>query len=1629
MDSRTGSPTSNTDHETPADQEETVERSSIRDISGNESQNNERTDGSSAVNSVHGRAESLGAISPTGPESGDEATTSDEEVASLGVSQSREQNTDDGNGDGSAGDRLSENSDEGEAYRHELDDDIMEAIIGAAAETGNDANSDQYTVSSGYPSGYLTELSESSSDDGRHGDANPGTASRTTNVVQLLEHPPSGDLWEAISDHQIERVEELLAGDPELSNSKALVEHDDEGQEPFVTPLYLAVVYRQPRIVEALLKYGADVDAFSTHIAGGISALHSAAIMADYTSVRLLLSQGATIDIQRASGITPLHDAITRQKVDIVQCLLEEGADPTLRDNELNSAFHLAAQFDSVEILDLLWAATADPETQIAEVNALRSTLLHIASGNNCSNVVKWLLDKGADPSLRDGAQNSAFHLAAQFDSVKILDLLWAATADPETQITEKNASDNAPLHTASANDCPEVVRWLLDRGANVDQVGEYQRTPLHMASIEGNDGIVLILLKNRAQIDPLDSDSQTPLLLACANLQGEVMKTLFYHCASTTTVDSSGRGCLHHVVQGHDQLGEGSKSFPEYLEYLAGRGAVVDQEDHHGSTPLMDACQGQNPELIQTLLDLGADINRKGHMGWTPIFYACKKPDNGSLDLLLRRGADVTVTMTGEYTPLHAVCSWGIISNVRLLLKYNAPVTALDGDGNTPLLKAADNKAVDIMLELIKTREYFPNNPVTDPAFIEPPKSAAKIVGVFLNSFDVEARGYSERDLESLLHWAVSHGRFELIQKCLRYRRKALFWRTGGEATWLHVAAQYGHSGIINNLFSKIDAAKEASGGITALNVATAHGHLDTARALLEIIARDSPNADEASCAKARAIIHWNGRRESPLTLSISRKHKDLEKLFFSELKALGEVSGTTLDSIKESELLEILAEWEKPGRESLLKHLLQHWLPAPSNTDVRYWSALHWAVHGSAAVVVWWLLSKGGYRSGDAIRDCQKDPLVKADAIGQIIQNLLRNPPPQMYEIANPVDDERPFPPRPMDWENQRPDLHGFVMTVYSQNGKTVVPYTRDTLHGIIYSQGPTALSRRVEMLEQRDLNILKKKLGNVLSDDQSLPNIWNQSRTPSGGVRSTITHRRLRHDFSGSSENLKLRWIHLPVNELQLTKDLVTRLSHDSGRSEMDHRNFMKFFNRSWTELAAGARQHYMKPLCLRAQIDERGKFRTCTAVYMPYLTLGEYDPKNPKKRTLSGLKESGDDNLISRRDSRHIAHVPLTLDQYYYPGISDTSYRDKTQVFSKYLEEHHEKVVSSTSRSKKKQILMVDQLWIWIIDDQSVITSTSQRQEESSTVSSQDARDSSMSTLLQHVLNDIAYGETRGRSERPTSVNEVMQLALGAATGFFIEKCVQLADGTFKGPLEVFRESIRDVANRETELFQNFLKDLKQEIEKRKARTERISSRSGRPSIRELPNNPHYIISEETELLDQIRDINDELHMLRSLAEDQEIVWKQAFADMETQGRFSCTPTEIARDLDGMILEAEMTRDSIDTLLDLRQKQASLAETEAGRLQANDTARQSNNIYVFTLVTIFFLPLSWLTSLFALNIASFPHNGGTIEYQPQWLFPILCGDLPPNLKKTRANIVHESRCDERVFQYSHFRPVEG
>ena len=77
------------------------------------------------------------------------------------------------------------------------------------------------------------------------------------------------------------------------------------------------------------------------------------------------------------------------------------------------------------------------------------------------------------------------------------------------------------------------------------------------------------------------------------------------------------------------------------------------------------------------------------------------------------------------------------------------------------------------------------------------------------------------------------------------------------------------------------------------------------------------------------------------------------------------------------------------------------------------------------------------------------------------------------------------------------------------------------------------------------------------------------------------------------------------------------------------------------------------------------------------------------------------------------------------------------------------------------------------------------------------------------------------------------------------------------------------------------------------------------------------------------------------------------------------------------------QAERIYKSITDLLDLKQKHANAFEARFARDQAAGTARQSQTIMVFTIVTIVFLPLSFIAALFTINIEEFPHPNGSDE----------------------------------------------
>ncbi|QSZ36823.1 hypothetical protein DSL72_006706 [Monilinia vaccinii-corymbosi] len=385
-------------------------------------------------------------------------------------------------------------------------------------------------------------------------------------------------------------------------------------------------------------------------------------------------------------------------------------------------------------------------------------------------------------------------------------------------------------------------------------------------------------------------------------------------------------------------------------------------------------------------------------------------------------------------------------------------------------------------------------------------------------------------------------------------------------------------------------------------------------------------------------------------------------------------------------------------------------------------------------------------------------------------------------------------------------------------------------------------------------------------------------------------------------------------------------------------------------------------------------------------MPYLTIGTYHSGEDKSATTA--TPMAFDESINERNSREAIHEPITLDQYYYPTIVNTSARDNDQVLSKFLQSKCKQPegAKSLGASSEKKILIAGQLWIWIIDEKTIITATTENLNNIPPKSLQ-VDPKSFGGLLQTALDNILHGEAKSLFERATTAQSVMELLLGVATRSFIDHSVAIPNEKSKGPIEIFRESIRDVCRPTKSLFRDFLRGLR-EAEKQKGQlpVEEVDSKS--PETKPASSNRYHVISSETELLDMIRDIRDELHMLNSLAEDQEFVWKQAFASNDVMNLNSCTPTDIKKDLTSMLSEANRTENYINTLLDLRR-------AEFGRLQASDSARQSNIIFIFTIITIIFLPLSFLTSLFALDVSDFPHDSEGVKYKAWWLFPILFG----------------------------------
>jgi ankyrin repeat protein len=337
----------------------------------------------------------------------------------------------------------------------------------------------------------------------------------------------------AINANQARAVELLLAShaDPNgfLSN------RDSSGEMP-LTPLQLAAQTGNMRFATMLISAGARVDATG---ASRRTALHFAVYHLDM--MRFLLQAGADVNARDAQGASPLDEAAWNGSLDAAALLLAHGARLNEPDTQTGATpLNEAAYRGRAEIVQYLLMLRADPEVPdkrgyTALENAIRMgkedaalallkaspegkqfpAAFETAIRKDEARVTEALLLRGSLPNELLPSRSTPLEAAASAGAVGALGAILNHDADPNL-IGPNGAT---PLENAALKGYEAVVAALLARGAEVNVVNPTSGgTALYAAASFGKSDVVKMLLDRGADPTVCGKSRKSPYQAAVAN-------------------------------------------------------------------------------------------------------------------------------------------------------------------------------------------------------------------------------------------------------------------------------------------------------------------------------------------------------------------------------------------------------------------------------------------------------------------------------------------------------------------------------------------------------------------------------------------------------------------------------------------------------------------------------------------------------------------------------------------------------------------------------------------------------------------------------------------------------------------------------------------------------------------------------------------------------------------------------------------------------------------------------------------------------------------------------------------------------------------------------------------------------
>ncbi|KAK0175380.1 hypothetical protein PV327_009132 [Microctonus hyperodae] len=476
--------------------------------------------------------------------------------------------------------------------------------------------------------------------------------------------------------------------------------------------------------------------------------------------------------------------------------------------------------------------------------------LLAVEAGNQ--SMCRELLAQQAPEQLRSTtpAGDTALHFAARRRDVDMVRIL----VDYGAQVDMQNGEGQTPLHIASAEGDETLVKYFYGVRASASIADHQDRTPMHLAAENGHASVIdLLAEKFRASIFERTKDGSTLMHIASLNGHSECANMLFKKGVYLHMPNKRGARSIHTAAKyGHVGI----------ISTLLQRGEKVDATTNDNYTALHIAVESAKPAVVETLLGYGAEVHvRGGRMRETPLHIAARVPDGDRCALmLLKSGAGPNLTTDDGQTPVHVAASYGNITTLRLLLEDGGDPMFKSKNGETPLhlaCRGCKSAVARHLIQFIKDKRgaevatSYVNSLTNEGAsalhyaaqidpkeVIEPGDDRAVVRALLESGADVSLQ--TRQAQESAFHYCAIAGNNEVLSEMISHMsatevQKALNKQSAVGWTPLLIAAHRGHMDLVTNLLAnhaRVDVFDLE--GRSALHLAAEHGYLQVCDALL---------------------------------------------------------------------------------------------------------------------------------------------------------------------------------------------------------------------------------------------------------------------------------------------------------------------------------------------------------------------------------------------------------------------------------------------------------------------------------------------------------------------------------------------------------------------------------------------------------------------------------------------------------------------------------------------------------------------------------------------------------------------------------------------------------------------------